>query len=270
MRAMNARRKKLLEAFRREIARAHITIDPKTKSEVALPINSWLRDPKIVEAFERAIAAADPKADAVYVEVPKKPATVIEFDGARDQWEKTGDPRWVWRAIRDRRHRREPLPNWIWDYLGKCAEGIETAKGDVGRKLHRILGFKPGRGLRLRDVALDLRDEQFAMAFAGEVLRGVSPGKARSNASVEVDGAGGKDDKDLRQRLTTFFKLNKLPKEPIKKFPDPTEPLPPPKRPTTQSEWKLFLAVWLARHPGLIKHYNLPPIEFGPSPRPRG
>jgi hypothetical protein len=175
----------------------------------------------------------------------------IEFDGARDLWEKTADPRWVWRAIRDRIHHHEPLPDWVLDYLDKCAIGIENARGDFGRGLHRILGFggsskgpkrNAARKGPKRDPALDLRDERFVMAFVREIWRGVSPGTALGTASAEVDGPGGKDEKELRNRLKVFFDLKPLPRQAWK--------------------WKVITATWLVSHPGYSERYPDLPTEF--------
>jgi len=225
---MDARRKELLKWFRQATKAVHV----EAKTGAVLPINSWLRDPKVVGAFERAIAAADPKADYIPVEGLEKPAVAIEVDGAREQWKRTNDPRWVWRAIHDRIHRQEALPDWVLDYLDKCAVSIENMKGgDHARKLHRILKFSSTSG-RKRDSAIDLRDEQFAMAFAKEILRGASPVAARGNASAKVDGRQGKDDKELRQRLKKFFELKKLP--------------------AAKEQWKLEIRLWLLCHCWLV------------------
>lgn len=148
----------------------------------------------------------------------------IQIDGACDQWKKTGDPRWVWRAIRDRIHRHEAFPDWVLEYLDRCAGGIERAKGDLGRELLPALGFlaKPGRK---RGPSTDLLSEHFAMAFAAEIFRGSSVGKARSNAAAKTCGAW-KDDKERKRRLKEFFELAAWPK--------------------TQLEWKLIIVRWLS------------------------
>jgi hypothetical protein len=243
MRAMKTRRKKQTEVFRRGVARRHTTIDPKTKIRVDLQINSWLQDPKVIEAFERSIANADPGATYVEVESLEKFTRVIEIDGARDLWEKTADPRWVWLGIQDRAHHREPFPDWILEYLDKCARGVLLAKGDRGRALVRALGFSSKSG-RKRTSSTGLLSEQFAMAFAAEIFQGVSSGKARYRAA-ERYGLW-RDDRDCKRRLKEFFEL--------------------PAWPKTQAEWKLRVSQWLLRHPWFTKRYRDLRFDFRPPP----
>jgi hypothetical protein len=167
----------------------------------------------------------------------------IELDGARDLWNKTGDPRWVWRAIRDRIHHHEPFPDWVIDYLGKCADGIESATGDIARGLHGILGFSSKSG-RKRDVGIDLLNERFAMSFAAGISRGESIFKARRAAAKTWDLLG-RDDKDRRRMLREFFELKTLPR--------------------TAVEWKAIIVRWGQLHPGYADRYpDLQlPVDFG-------
>jgi hypothetical protein len=175
----------------------------------------------------------------------------IEFDGARDLWEKAGDPRWVWRAIRDRIHHHEPLPDWVLDYLYKVAAGIERAKGDVARELLPALGFpaKPGRK---RDRNIDLLSEQFVMAFAAEIFRGSSAGKARKKAAERC--GRWKDDKDRKRQLKDFFELEKR-KQPWSK---------------TNLQWRLEISRWLLLHPWYTGRYPDLPSRFDFKSAPRG
>jgi len=167
----------------------------------------------------------------------------FEVDGPRIEWERTGDPRWVWRAVRHCIHHREPLPDWALNYLGRCAEAIENIKGDYGRGLHRALEFSPKSG-RKRKNEIDLTTEQFAIAFTKAILKGDSADKARAEASGQVDGPKGKDDKDLTKRLREFFDLRALPKR------------------SEQWRWKLIVSTWLLNHPHYVERYPDLPRKF--------
>jgi hypothetical protein len=179
---------------------------------------------------------------------------VIEFDGARDLYKKTSDPRWAWRAIQDRIHRHEPFPDWILEYLDGCARGILRAKGDLGRELVPALGFSGKSGPKRDDADL-LMVEQFAMAFAAEIFQGTSAGKARKKAA---DRCGAwKDDKDRKRRLKDFF--GGLPTT------DELKTI----WPNTNLEWRLVISRWLLMHPGYTEHYPGLPTRFEfPSPPP--
>jgi hypothetical protein len=255
MRAMKTRRKKPSEGFRRAVARRHTAIDPETKIRVDLQINSWLQDPKVIEAFERAIANADPGVTHVEVEPLEKFTRVIEIDGARDLWKKTDDPRWVWIAIQDRAHHRKPFPDWILEYLDKCARGVLRAKGDRGRELLPALGFSAKSG-RKRNSNADLLSEQFAMAFAAEIFRGSSAGKARKKAAERY--GHWKDDKDRKRRLKEFFELKALAAQGHRQG----EKLAGATWPKTQLEWKLIVCRWLQLHPWYTERYPDLPTQF--------
>jgi hypothetical protein len=170
----------------------------------------------------------------------------FELDGPRLEWERTQDPRWVWRAIRHCVHYREPLPDWVMSYLNRCAAAIENIEGDYGRALHRALEF-PAKSGRKRANAIDMATERFAMAFAKAILDGAEAGKARTDAaSAELYAM---DDKDLKKRLRDFFGLEELP--------DRRE----------QWRWKLIIVTWLMHHPGYREGYPDLPVrfDFGPT-----
>jgi hypothetical protein len=130
------------------------------------------------------------------------------IDGPKLQWDRTGDPRWVWRTIRHCVHYREPLPDWVLDYLARCAEAIENIKGDYGRALHHALEFS-GKSGRKRENEIDMQTERFAMAFAKAIWKGSGAEKARADAAAPE--LADSDDKELKKRLRDFFGLKELP-----------------------------------------------------------
>ena len=168
-----------------------------------------------------------------------------EFVRLQVQWEKTGDPRYVWRTIATCAVEDVSMPMFARKYLISVAKGIEDIKGDIGRGLRDILQFskKPGRR---RTVELDLNDEKFVVDFMRQILNGVSAGKARENAA-SASGMGA-DDKELTRRLKSFFGLKTLPAK------------------IEQRRWKLIVATWLLNHPHYVERYpNLPTIfDFRP------
>jgi hypothetical protein len=172
-----------------------------------------------------------------------------EYVGFYALWVKTGDPRWVWRAIRSAVHCGD-LPDWTLNYLFDVAAGIEKAGGEAGRELHSILKFpsKPGP---LRSVKQELQIERFAVGFMRRVLKGETPGKARAEAA-RLEGMTG-DQEQLAMRLRDFFDLESLPQSSL------------------DQSWRMIIATWLMNHyPAYVERFPdlpRPPFDFsGPPP----
>lgn len=160
-----------------------------------------------------------------------------EFSRSRRLWEKTGDPRHVWRVITTCLRGEASMPSWAENYLIDVATGIGAVGDDIGRELHAILKFPQKKGGPLRQID-SMTDEQFGIEFIRQILKGNTSRKAR-RAAAEAAGLS-KEGKELPQRLKDFFG--------IKKLPDGNE----------HWQWKLIVAVFLINNPAYWECYDLP------------
>ena len=139
----------------------------------------------------------------------------------------TGNPYYAWRAVRHCIEHGKEFPEWLFAYLGECAERMLSdeakKKGrDLRKALPWIFGFpnvldptqrKRGPGNML-DPEGDPRMMDFAMKFAVRLEHGAQPAAAMSDACNDVfDGKNASvDEKTLRRWLLKAFDLKKSPK----------------------------------------------------------
>ena len=106
------------------------------------------------------------------------------LDEARENFERTHDPIFVWFAIRHCLRRKASLPDWAIHYLGQCADAIamlvQAPPPDVAPALMAAIGFEHGRGRSssFYKFAAAYRQERAAVLFAKRVLNGERPTKA--------------------------------------------------------------------------------------------
>jgi hypothetical protein len=87
-----------------------------------------------------------------------------------DLFRRTGNPLCAWEAIKICRAEKRPLPAWVLDYLGACADRMlsgETApRQDFRSVLPEVMGFAGRRGPRAIADAEELADrEAFSHIF---------------------------------------------------------------------------------------------------------
>ena len=142
-------------------------------------------------------------------------------EGALASWADTGNPHYVWFAIKICTEHKKPLPEWILAYLADCADRMlsdEARAGghDLRKMLPWIFGFPSKRG---PGNLLDPDREEpkgalnFALRFATHIELGKSPTAAMREACNDafkgenVDA----DEKTLRRWLLKQFDLKKWP-----------------------------------------------------------
>jgi hypothetical protein len=137
----------------------------------------------------------------------------------------TRSPYFAWEAIRVCRKHRRPIPAWIADYLGECADRMLSDKakraGDVRKTLLWVFGFpekKPGPGGLFDQYNLLLKKTLrplFAINFALKLYQGEQDVvKARRDTGDEVFGpvtGNTIDDRTLQRILLEQFQLKHLP-----------------------------------------------------------
>jgi hypothetical protein len=138
-------------------------------------------------------------------------------------------PYFAWHAIQGCIREKKPFPDWVIDYLGRCADRMcaehmqsERAKrvSDVREMFQWIFEFpkekKPGPG-GLFDQDSELLKEAakgvFALSFAIKLYEGEDPVQARRNAGDEcfsiIDDGKTVDDRTLQRYLREQFQLKK-------------------------------------------------------------
>ena len=153
-------------------------------------------------------------------------------------FEETGNPVFVWREIGFRIRANEPLPAWVNQYLGDCADRLEAAEAgrlNVKNALPGVFGFdlRRGPGSPLAEIERANRDQQFALEFAAAILRDQRPVDARDSAFNKcARNEDDVDEKTLRTRLTKFFSIAHFG--------------------VTATEWKKIVISWLLNHPEYI------------------
>jgi hypothetical protein len=150
---------------------------------------------------------------------------------ALGSWQETHNPAYVWWAIElCTSSDKIEFPNWVREYLAKCAQRMSSpdaaAASDLRKVLPRIMGFPAKRG---RGHLLDLGAEDYAtsaMKFAIEIERGARPTQALRSAFEALDAeiADRMDDKTLQSHIKNFFGI--------------------PKAPRTNIEWKRAIRAW--------------------------
>jgi hypothetical protein len=137
-------------------------------------------------------------------------------------------PYFAWEAIRSCIRKKKPFPDWVTDYLGRCAERMcaermrpERAKlaGDVRKTFQWIFDFpkkRPGPGGLFNEDQELLKEAMkgvFALGFAIRLYQGEDPVQARRNAGDECFGVVGDvvDDRTLQRYLREQFELKNLP-----------------------------------------------------------
>jgi hypothetical protein len=137
-------------------------------------------------------------------------------------------PSFAWLAIRECTRHKVPLPPWVIEYLGQCAErwpcmmdpedkAAKRARSgkaiDSREELLRILGFPPqkkrGPGSRIDPsevIRKALLKRAFASKFALLLKKGESPVQARYNAGLLWFGKD-MDDRTLRKCLREEFQV---------------------------------------------------------------
>jgi hypothetical protein len=178
-----------------------------------------------------------------------KATLIVDFSSRAQQcFETTGNPAFAWHELGQRIAAKEPIPQWILDYLLSCAQrmfdpGTNNTE-DTRKALPAIFGFPAamGRGGPLSAINDLGKREPFAMAFASAILNGEAPSAARDTAFNQLDYDGDPDDKTLRVWLKAFFE--------VKQFP------------TSNQGWRLVVVPWLINHPQYSSRYpNLPNLN---------
>ena len=162
------------------------------------------------------------------------------LEGFRDAFARSHNPFWAWAAIEICAKNGLDFPPWLRAYLSACAKRMQSADAlqakDLRTVLPGILGFdKPGPGQSLRANVEARKSERFALTFARELLAGKTPAEARKDASLEIDGPNGPDDKTLQRRLKRFFEPNPAPRDP--------------------ERWRRVVAEWLLKNPSCCSRY---------------
>jgi hypothetical protein len=173
---------------------------------------------------KRGTETSDPRRKAMEAAI-RNPDFVLWVD--RQQLADTGNPYYAWRAVRDCIEHGIKFPEWLFAYLGECAERMlsDEAKKegcDLRKALPGIFGFpnvldptqrKRGPGNML-DPEGDPDRLDFVLNFAMRLERGQQPTAAMSDACNDVfDGKKADvDEKTLRRMLLKEFDLKKSPK----------------------------------------------------------
>ena len=128
----------------------------------------------------------------------------------------------TWQAIRTCVRHKQPFPDWVTDYLGRCADRMcadqmkSERPGDARETFQWIFEFpknKPGPGGLFDQNRLLLKEVQkvmFGLNFALRLHQGEDPVKARGNAGN--DFLPDTDDRTLQRYLRKQFRLKKLPR----------------------------------------------------------
>jgi hypothetical protein len=136
-----------------------------------------------------------------------------ELDSARKSFEGTGNPHYVWKAIRCCiENELLVFPPWLTIYLAQCSERMLSEKAmqtpDVRKVLPWVFGFpqKPGPG-KLLNPYLGIERFRFAAEFARRVLDGENLATARRDAcNAAFTGKRAEvDDKTLKRWLLESF-----------------------------------------------------------------
>jgi hypothetical protein len=136
---------------------------------------------------------------------------------ARAYFERSGNPYYTWYAIDLCATHKEPLPNWLMQYLTQCSRRMLSGKAretdDLREVLPWVLGFPKKRGPgKPLDPDPALEKTLFAVAFMDGILQGKDPVTARRNACGVLDGrAADMDDKTLQRWLLEAFNLKRAP-----------------------------------------------------------
>jgi hypothetical protein len=138
-------------------------------------------------------------------------------------------PYFAWTVIQGCIREKKPFPDWVIDYLGRCADRMcaehmqsERAKraSDVRETFQWIFEFpkkkKPGPGGLFdqdRELLKEVAKSGFALSFAMNLYQGQDPVQARRNAGDEwfsiIDDGRTVDDRTLQRYLREQFQLNK-------------------------------------------------------------
>jgi hypothetical protein len=142
--------------------------------------------------------------------------------GLRDQWEKTGNPLFVWVEIAYCLDGKDPLPEWVNEYLRQSGRRMLSKKAsdapDLRSLLPWIFDFRGRRGPGQPFRALkEMRElERYPMEFAAQILSDAqpAPAQARSNAAITLSKHNKHpDDRTLQRHLTKFFKVKAAPQD---------------------------------------------------------
>jgi len=132
-----------------------------------------------------------------------------------------GGPYFTWWTIQICIRHKIEFPDWVIDYLGKCADRIRSDKAeraasiDVRKTLLWIFGFPkkkkagPTRLFGPVGPGVQALKDHFAVDFAVRVHNGEGPVEARGNAGEAY--LPGADDRTLQRYLLEVFKLKKMP-----------------------------------------------------------
>jgi hypothetical protein len=173
---------------------------------------------------------------------------IVDFSSRAQQcFETTCNPAFAWHELGQRIAAKEPIPQWILDYLLSCAQRMSDPginRDDTRKVLRFIFGFPAamGRGGPLSAINDFVKHEPFAMAFASAILKGEVPSAARNSAFNQSRYDGDPDDKTLRGWLRAFLEVKESP--------------------GSNKGWRRIVVPWLIDHPQSTSRYpNLPNLN---------
>jgi len=149
----------------------------------------------------------------------------------RISWMKTGDPLYVWKALKVCRQVSNEVPLWIDDYFRQVTVKItdpNILRGDIGRILPRILGFhrQPGKRSKPPEPINDFMQIRLAIGFARAILEGAEPADALARAREDVnEELATKDDRTLLTYMRQSFSVKGAPR--------------------THAQWRSAIGAWL-------------------------
>jgi hypothetical protein len=141
----------------------------------------------------------------------------IFVEMSRVNFERTGDPLYAWKAYKACRSVGNGVPLWVDEYLRRVTFEItdpNNLRGDLGRALPRILGFrrKPGKRSKTSDPD-DLNQIRLVVGFACAIMDGADPGDALLRAHEGLDAIWDmKDQRTLLAYLSKSFGLPNVPR----------------------------------------------------------